>query len=55
MMASRSSCDQFLKMVLMISRNLSRSRMLGSSFLKYWMKSYRMKYVPEAGPARQSD
>lgn len=46
MMASRSSCDQVLNIVLMISRNFSLSRTLGSSFLKYWMKSYKIKYVP---------
>lgn len=39
MMASRSSWDHVLKMVLMISRNFSLSRTLGSSFLKYWIKS----------------
>jgi hypothetical protein len=47
MMASRSSCDQVLNIVLMISRNFSLSKTLGSSFLKYWMKSYKIKYVPE--------
>lgn len=46
MMASRSSCDQVLNIVLIISRNFSLSRTLGSSFLKYWIKSYRIKYVP---------